>query len=62
MGLLTAGYWSTTYWPEDYFIDDYWPDYGAVVYEGITQTLSDSGIISQTNTDSGIISQTLEVS
>lgn len=31
---------------------------GIVTYEGITQTLSDTGIVSQTNTDTGIISQT----
>ena len=43
---------------------DYFSDITIVVvtYEGITQTLSDSGIISQTNSDTGIISQTLEVS
>jgi len=35
---------------------------GVAAYDGITQTLSDSGIISQINVDSGIISQTLEES
>lgn len=59
MGLLTPGHWPATSWPANHWPDDHWPDY--VPYEGITQTLSDSGIISQTNTDSGTISQTLEV-
>ena len=41
--------------PIDYFSD---VTIVVVTYEGITQTLSDSGIITQTNSDSGIITQT----
>lgn len=32
MGLLTAGYWSTTFWTKDYWQDDYWQDSGAVPF------------------------------
>jgi len=63
MGLLTPGHWPATSWPAGHWPDDHWPEYSSVtVYDGITQTLSDSGIISQINVDSGIISQTLEES